>query len=437
MKKMRYGILYSFCLVAGCALAAGCGDTGQAEAGTILEQEMIDKSDVTESTVEEASGAGAVDEAEQNAEKALTQLTPEQLDAYQQMTLYIQEGFRTYHIEDTYQAYFQEMENLDDGTCECSILLEGQGSDELWYEQIACSYDAENEWYRFEGVFEPIFVDAFYDGLDEDSDFVKNVRENYVYTTEISKKQDFALPIHYDSENGPVEHDTWKIPPDSEWIGRYVRTYLYTYNDDRMDLDIIIEYPQVSLKDDALEEEINTKLKNAVFFPYGYEEGESVWNPRDKAYADITRNYVITREDENYFSMRIFEDNYYRGANHPNQFERGFTINMKTGEVLRLQDVVGENQTPLSLLDTGAFRCLWSWKDGNESDEETSENWMNQLHSSFESDLYAELASFDSCFYLTQDGLGLITEISRYYTPIEASFADLGFTPEIFTGDKV
>ncbi|MDE7198602.1 MAG: DUF4163 domain-containing protein [Lachnospiraceae bacterium] len=227
-----------------------------------------------------------------------------------------------------------------------------------------------------------------------------------------------------------MEHNTWKIPPDSEWVGRYARTYLYTYYDDRMDIEITIEYPQVSLSgsESILEEQINDALKKAFFYSYGSDVEGSTWNPRDHAYGGITRNYVITREDETYFSVRIFEDNYFRGANHPNQFESGITINMKTGEVLRLQDVVGENWTPLSLLDTGAFHCLWVWKDGNESDGEAAEIWMLQLHESWEHDLYAELSALDTKFYLTQDGLGLITEIARYYTPIEAAFSDLGIS---------
>lgn len=434
MEKISNGVRGVSCLaLALCGvLVAGCANAGTEHEEMPDVETKTAKRTGTEATIEESGNEGDAKPTAQIRKK--NTLTAEQADAYQQMTLYIQEGFRTYEVEGTYQAYFQEIEKLDDGTFECSILLEGKETDELWSEEVAYSYDEENAWYTFEGIFEPIFTKDPFEGVSEDSDFVKEVRKNHVYSAEIAKKKDISAPIHYISENGPVERDMWKRPPDSEWVDRYVRTYLYTYYDDRLDIDITIEYPQLSLSSgyDELEEKINTKLKNAVFFPYGYKEGESVWNPLDEAYADITRNYVITREDENYFSMRIFEDNYYRGANHPNQFERGLTINMKTGEVLRLQDVVGSDRTPMSLLDTGAFHCLWVWKDGNESDEEAAENWMNQLHDSW---FHMELSSWDPYFYLTQDGLGLITEISRYYTPIEATFADLGLEPEIATVD--
>lgn len=262
-------------------------------------------------------------------------LPPEQKDAYQQMSLYIQEGFRTYHIDDTYQAYFASIEDSEKGTCD--ILLEGEN--EWWEERIAYSYDAENGWYTFEGVFEPIFTQdrSFYKfrgyEIDQDADFVANMRKTYVYSAEISKKTDMTLPIRYDSENGPIECDLWKMTPDSERTESYIKPYLYTYYDDRMDIYITIEYPQVSLEDNELEEQINAELKQAFFYSYGYEE-KNEWNPTDEAYGEITRNYVITREDEECLSIRIYEYNDFRGANHPNEWEQVLTINMKTGEPL-------------------------------------------------------------------------------------------------------
>ena len=252
--------------------------------------------------------------------------------------------------------------------------------------------------------------------------FAKEIRKNYVYQTQIVKNLDIAVSIHYDSENGPIEHDERQMLPDSEWMGRYVRQYLYTYYDDRMDVYITIEYPQVWLEDDELEERINATLRKAFFYTYDTEEKE--WNPGGEAYVDINRNYVITREDETYFSMRIYEYNSFRGANHPNQWETGITINMQTGEVLQLRDVIGDDWTLVSLLDTGAFQCLWFWEDG--SNEESSESWLQAVREEWENDDSDSLDKMDSVFYLTQDGLGLITSVSRYYTPIEAKFEDLG-----------
>lgn len=394
-KAMRYTI-FGACF-AICILLAGCGNARQEET------EVIE----------------IVNEEEESSEEEV----PEQIDAYQQLTLYIQEGFRTYGIEGTYQAYFGEIEG-EDGKYECEILLEGEGK--LWSEFISYTYDAKSGWYSFKGQQEGIFTQDSFWVLREDDSFVEEIRKNYVYQTQIAKDLDIVVPIHYDLEKGPVEHDERQIVPDSEWMGRYVQHYLYTYYDDRMDIYITIEYPQVWLKDDELEERINAALRDAFFYTY-YRAEDDKWNPSGEAYTDINRNYVITREDETYFSIRIYEYNSFRGANHPNQWETGITINMQTGEVLKLRDVIGDDWTPLSLLDTGVFQCLWFWKDGNESDEESSERWMQDVREQWENyDRYGSLDALDSKFYLTQDGLGLITSVSRYYTPIEAKFEDLG-----------
>ena len=412
-KAMRYTI-FAACF-AICILLAGCGNARQEET------EVIEiESEVAESTEEEV--LSELELTVQDAqEDDFAGLSPEQIDAYQQLTLYIQEGFRTYGIEGTYQAYYGEIEAEDRKYVE--ILLEGEG--ELFIEIISYTYDAQSGWYSFKGQSEGIFSKGSFWALREDASFVEEIRKNYVYQTQIAKNVDIAVPIHYDSQNGPIEYDERQIVPDSELVGRYVRHYIYTYYDDRMDIYITIEYPQVSLKDLEEMKRINTALRDAFFYTYGTEEKE--WNPSGEAYTEINRNYVITREDETFFSMRIYEYNSFRGANHPNEWETGITINMQTGEVLQLQDVIGDDWTPLSLLDTGAFQCLWFWKDGNESNKESSESWMQDVREKWENyDRYGSLDTLDSEFYLTQDGLGLITSVSRYYTPIEAKFADLG-----------
>ena len=414
MKKAKCYTIFGACF-AICILLAGCGNAEQEETEVI---EIV--SDAAESSVVEVP-AESETTAQDVQENDFAGLSPEQIDAYQQLTLYIQEGFRTYGIEGTYQAYFGEIEGEDRKYVE--ILLEGEG--ELWREIISYTYDAQSGWYSFKGQSEGIFSKGSFWALREDASFVEEIRKNYVYQTQIAKNLDIAVPIHYDSENGPIEHDEWQIVPDSEWAGGYVKPYLYTYYDDRMDIYITIEYPQVWLKDGELEERINAALRDAFFYTYGTEEKE--WNPGGEAYTEINRNYVITRADETYFSMRIYEYNSFRAANHPNEWETGITINMQTGEVLQLRDVIGDDWTPLSLLDTGAFQCLWVWKDGNENDEESSEWWLQSVREQWENnDRYGSLDALDSDFYLTQDGLGLITFVSRYYNPIEAKFEDLG-----------
>ncbi len=162
-KHTTYGVKISSCL-AICALVIACGYSKQCKAP-------------------EDMGTAA----------QMTNMKAEK--AYQQMALYIQEGFRTYDIKGTYKAYFGPMEDnyYEDGPFSVDILL--NGTDGSWMERIHCSYNREKDWFTFSGSFEPIFTkDTYYYKLirgyfetDSDSDFVKEMLEDHIYTTEISK----------------------------------------------------------------------------------------------------------------------------------------------------------------------------------------------------------------------------------------------------------
>ncbi len=348
-------------------------------------------------------------------------LTSVQQDAYTQVTLYIQEGFRKYGIAGSYQAYFLPIEE-EDGTYSCDILLEGES--DKWAEEITYTYDAQTGWYTFEGKYEPIFVQNPLSLMDEDSYFVKETKANYVYHTKISQQKDYSEPIHYYSENGPVENTvSMTNPHTAEKTDTYrLCPTLYTYLDDRLDVDIAIEYLQIYHEDDALEETINAKLKKAFFYGYAVDSAVQL-EPAKESYINIERQYIVERMDEKYLSVRIYEYNDYRYANHPNEGEDGIAIDMQTGEVLCLQDVVGNTWTIPKLLESGAFHCLWVWRDGGgASFEELEQQWMEDLLK-WEKD--ALLSDYDSNFYFTEDSLGLITYSGRYYTCIEAKFAAL------------
>ncbi len=47
-----------------------------------------------------------------------------QEEAFLQMLLFLQEGFRQHNIRNTYKVYFNEIETLRDGTFSCKMLLE-------------------------------------------------------------------------------------------------------------------------------------------------------------------------------------------------------------------------------------------------------------------------------------------------------------------------
>lgn len=399
-----------------CVMIAGCGNVKKESEETVIEdtEEQIEES--VEKQVEESIEESIEEQAEKALEKSAEiagELSAEQIDAYEQMSLYIQEGFRIYGIDGVYQAYFGPIEKEEE-MFSCDILLEG--TDGLWSEFISYTVDEENVWYTFEGQDEPIFSKDSFWMVDEDSSYAVNLRENYQYKTQIASKIDLSAAVHYDSEGRPIEKDRWKDIPFRDTVsgyGYYVLPTLYTYQDERLNIDIVIEYPCVWLSDDELEEKVNEALRNAFF--YGYYSDDRLY-PESELYTSICRTYSITREDERYFSVRIYEDNYTRGANHPNEWEEGVTIDLQTGEVLRLEDVIGKDQSVKSLLESGVFESLIAWEG------ESTQDWINHLNMREEE----PLSDYDTYFYLLDDGIGIITFSGRYYNCLEAKFEDLG-----------
>lgn len=367
----------------------------------------------TEESIGETSQLQQIQPSEELSSLGETEELPE---VYQQMLLYMQEGLYEHGIDGMYQVYFGAVESSAD-RYDCDILLEGDGA--LWREGIAYSYDEDSGWYTFYGQYEPILTEGHMES--EDFDFVKEMRKNYVYASFVSGEIHYPYPVRYHAENGSVERDArieTCLHDAREGTSYSIDTMLYTYVDERLGTEITILYPSVwmseSYEDTAvknLRDSINEQIRTAFFYSYYGDEG--MLQPQKQLYATIDRNFIITRRDEDYLSMRIYEGNNVRGAAHPNEWETGITINMRTGEVLQFCDVVGEDYDLEAFIDKGAFRCMWFWEN------DTGEYWLSHFY---------RRSSWDSYFYLTDDALGLITEVSRYYTIIEADFEDLGIS---------
>lgn len=355
-----------------------------------------------------------------------------------QASLFIQDGFRTYEIEGTYQLYFAEPTGDD---VKYALVY----GDKMCWGHFVYSYDEHTDWYTFRSQYEPIFANV----NDEDwwqenrkyaTSNIEEIVESSAYETEISRYTDIIAARRYNGQNGPVEKDEWidywrdgiHYNGDDD-ITYSVRAKLYTYYDERLDIHITIEYPDVSLygsyEDDAvleLQSKINEQLKGAAFYGYwsdSYNDG--VLHPSGEMYTYIGRQYMITRMDNDYLSMRIYEYNDVRGANHPNEWETGVTVDMHTGEVLTLADVVGEERTMSELIESNAFQCLWEWYDGDPEEEKgkKSEEWLSWVREDVIDD---SLSDYDTYFYITDNRLGLVTFMSRYCTCMEAEFEDLG-----------
>ncbi|MDE5891424.1 MAG: hypothetical protein K2H45_00725, partial [Acetatifactor sp.] len=342
-------------------------------------------------------------------------------EAYQQMAMYIQEGFRKYQIEGSYQAYFGDISELGEHML-CDILLVDEAA--RWGECLSFAYDEEADWYIFNSQFEPIFSKDL-SNTEVKGSSLSEILDNYVYEVTIARDTNFAAPIRYTSENGPAERDEyiyypWDHEDKEQKHGYYLVLKSYSYQDERVDINITIQYPQVRLGDERkeIEEVINEKLRTAFFYDYEYKGEKGTLVPSEYIYTDIDRHYLITREDERYLSMRIYEYNHTRWANHPNEWETGITLDMQTGETLRLEDVVGKDTTPELLLNSGAFHGLWTSEIVDNDDF-----WIGKLKEDIQDE---SLSDYDSYFYLTDTGLGLVTFWARYYANLEAEFEDLG-----------
>ncbi|MCM1257727.1 MAG: hypothetical protein NC307_07715 [Roseburia sp.] len=114
--------------------------------------------------------------------------------------------------------------------------------------------------------------------------------------------------------------------------------------------------------------------------------------------------------------MRIYANAFTRGNVHPGEWEHGITIDLQTGEVLHLEDVIGKERSVKSLLESGVFEQLTSWEG------RPVETWIAELNLEEEE----PFSDFDSKFYLTEDGIGFITDSGGYYNCLEAKFEDLG-----------
>lgn len=341
-------------------------------------------------------------------------LTAQQRDAYEQMTLFIQEGFRTYGIEGNYQAYFGELVMPvtlgKEQVGSCKILLEGETG--LWEEQLSFSYVADQDRYTFEGEWEPLLAGDVSWAESEDSDFVVQTRENYMYKTEISQEKQLLIPVRYRAGNGPVDHHEFWLDGDNHRdTDKYiVRPYIYSYLDDRLEFYATIGYPEISCEDKALEETINNNIQKELIGEIG----------KDDMYGEMTSRYKIERADDMYFSIVSYEYYNTQWGAHPAEWPATLTINMETGAVVTLEDIVGEKWDLQELLASDAFDWDQSWWMAW---DDLPEGWEDEVRKDASDNT---LNDYNHKFYLTEDSLVLYVYYWDDYLPIKAKLSDLG-----------
>lgn len=333
--------------------------------------------------------------------------SPELPPMVRQELLFLQQGFRQHGVEGSYTVYFAPA-----GEDQHQELLLEDPEGIFWEESFTCTWDEERDWYVFSDLFEPVLAQnpAWNQAREADGETAA-FQDSAVYQAELSADMDLGTPLRFDMPPGPVAYDRqWgggKEAPDRMLF------CLYLYQDPRLDFRAEIEYPQYAeyLVDFPNPEKVNERIREAFF--YGYYD-EDALHPEQRMRGTIVRNSTVTRADGKYLSLRISEDNVFMNAPHPNSWYTGLTVDLETGEVLTLRDVLGPDRTVEDLLDSGAFRCEQVWEEGREAAECAQiEEAGIRLDSTGD-------------FYLTEDTLGLIGSLGRYYFYMEAPLSALG-----------
>lgn len=377
------------------------------------------------------------------SQKEKTAERPETEEIFCQILLFLQECFRQHDIRKTYVVYFSapdEAYTNDDGNTvmHCDLLLEdtdNDGTNSLyWYENLDYTFDTESGWYTFTWQYGPVMTQDDSFAYDADSSHVEELLENSIYETTLSIDTVVEAPIRYYAPSGPFIFDSFfaAISPFSQ--SKTISDELYTYQDDRMGVSVVIHYPALRVSDSDLTKTLNARIRDAFFYGYNWNEEPNLLMPEREILASIERDYLVTREDAQYFSVCISEYNEVRRAAGPGEWKTGLTLSLETGEALTLRDIVGEKYTARQLLNSGAFHCMWGDLSDYLDEEwmaETDGEWMAEIAEHYQ---YWELEDFDTNFYLTDDSLGLIvTAFADEYICIEAKLIDLGLEEWIAT----
>ncbi|MDE6063965.1 MAG: hypothetical protein K2G20_05205, partial [Lachnospiraceae bacterium] len=281
--------------------------------------------------------------------------------------------------------------------------------------------------YTFTWQYGPAMTQDDSFAYDADSSHVEELLENCIYETTLSLDTVIEAPIRYYAPSGPFIFDSLFAALSPFTKSKTISAELYTYQDDRMGVSVVIHYPALCVSDSDLTKTLNARIRDAFFYGYNWNEEPNLLMPEREILTSIERDYLITREDEQYFSVCISDYSEVRRSAGPYEQKTGLTLSLETGEALTLRDIVGEKYTARQLLNSGAFHCMWGDLSDYLDEEwmaEADGEWMAEIAEHYQ---YWELEDFDTNFYLTDDSLGLIvTVFADEYICIEAKLSDLG-----------
>lgn len=276
---------------------------------------------------------------------------------FSQELLFLQQGFRQHGVEGTYTVYFVSPEAYPQGLFAQDLLIEGDAG--LWWERLTYTYDPARDWYAFTGSFEPVLLPgpARLKYAEAEREAKEAFRSAATVRAELSADLDLPIPLRFDVPPGPVTYRQRREEGSREGG---IETWIYFYQDLRLDFTAQITYPQFAVDALPRAEELNRRLEEAAFYSYRY-NSEGILDPAELLYGEVQRACEITRWDGRYLSLCLSEYNSFRLATHPNQWYTGLTLDTETGQRLTLSDVLGPDWNSGDAIARGAFHPLPPW----------------------------------------------------------------------------
>lgn len=207
----------------------------------------------------------------------------------------------------------------------------------------------------------------------------------------------------------------YPIPNDDDHpqVDGYCR-YAYRYRDQHWGVTLTSKFFQ------AVGEEscpgLNTLLRYAAVDDPFCIDGESDFRSFQNTTYEV--ECELTRSSGLCLSMRLRSDFYMRGAAYPNWDRWGLTVDLETGEPLRLNQIVDMGESFQDWARAQNWTPLNHWLPDNSSDQEYAARLIEEC-------LPYDLGETSRQFYLTDDALVLIVWDYREDTHLSVPLSDL------------
>ena len=139
-----------------------------------------------------------------------------------------------------------------------------------------------------------------------------------------------------------------------------------------------ITYPKLTSDNPIIQKAldlVNGELKSgAELFRSDYidTKREELDEREDQRYVQDTTDVYVTNNDDKYLSLRVFTYYDYMGA-HPGYFIAGYTFDAKTGDALKLYDIVKDKE--------GLRQVIYKWCEDNKEEYMLFDDYKNTVDS--------------------------------------------------------